>query len=581
MSTATTQQFEHVRILASAGSGKTYQIITRYLRLLWGDRPVNSILATTFTRAAAGDIRRKLLHTVAEAAVDEQARKDLAERLKASTLTSEDVLKLLFLLTDNLHQLQVRTLDSFNGSVVRSFALELGIPPGSEVVDEDQIAHLRAEAIRMMLDERDPQTLVDLLRLLTQGASDRSVMAAIDRTLRPLYDLYREADFEAWECVPKLPGKLTPSKLVEATDALECYKIDESNKRLHKAWQSDLAQARAHDWPSFIKGGLATKIASGENTFYKKAIDPQLVTIYEPLTNHAKAVLVGRLHDETVASRELLSLYHNYYEQVKHRAGAMTFDDVTAAMRRADDVGEMDAICFRLDATLRHLLLDEFQDTSISQWRGLEPIAQEMVSWKPPERTFLCVGDAKQSIYGWRDAAPEVLDELDKLLMGPDGRSAICDETLKKSYRSAPVIINVVNAVFGSLDSNEALSEHPAVVKKWSDGFEMHSTDKTELSGYAALLVAPRAQKDASQQTVRLKYAANLVAKLHGRNPQLNIAMLTRKNEAVARLRFELGSSGHNIAVGAHRKARERKERASHRKLTANHARLAARNFHL
>jgi ATP-dependent exoDNAse (exonuclease V) beta subunit len=70
------------------------------------------------------------------------------------------------------------------------------------------------------------------------------------------------------------------------------------------------------------------------------------------------------------------------------------------------------------------------------------------------------------------------------------------------------------------------------------------------LAGYAELLVAPRAKKDASQQIVRLKHAADLVAKLHGRNPQLKIAVLTLKNEAVARLRFELGSSGHNIPVG-------------------------------
>ncbi len=547
---STAPPLDHVRILASAGSGKTYQIITRYLRLLRGARPVSSILATTFTRAAAGDIRRKLLHTVAEAALNERARKKLAERLDGSPLSSDDVLKLLFELTDNLHELQVRTLDSFNGSIVRSFALELGIAPGSDVVDEDKIAHLRAEAIRLMLDERDPQTLVDLLRSLTQGASDRSVMAAIDGTLGQLYDLYREAEYEAWECVPKLPGKLTPPKLAEAVDALQCYEMLETDKRFHNAWHKDLAQARAHDWPSFIDGGLATKIASGDNTYFKKAIEPQLIAIYQPLTDHAKAVIVGWLRKKNTASRDLLKLYHNYYEQVKHRAGAMTFDDVTAAMRRADDIGEMEAICFRLDATLRHLLLDEFQDTSISQWRGLEPIVREMLSWEAPERTFLCVGDAKQSIYSWRGAAPVVLEELHTLLMGPDGRSAIRDETLQKSYRSAPAIINVVNAVFGSLASNEALIDHRGVVAKWCDGFELHSTDKTSLSGYAELLIAPRAEKGTSQEVVRLKYAADFVAKLHRRNPQLSIAVLTRKNKVVARLRFELGSSGHNIPVG-------------------------------
>ncbi len=197
MSTATAQRFAHLRILASAGSSKTYELTTRYLKLLEAGAAPSSILASTFTRAAAGQIRGNLLQTIADAVLHDEARDTLTQRLEVPSLSADKALDLLVRLIENLHRLQVRTLDSFDGSVVRSFALELGIALGSDIVDEDQITHIRAEAIRLMLDEREPQTLVDLLRLLTQGAADRSVMQTIDRTLRPMYDLYREADREA------------------------------------------------------------------------------------------------------------------------------------------------------------------------------------------------------------------------------------------------------------------------------------------------------------------------------------------------------------------------------------------------
>ncbi len=550
MSTATAQRFAHLRILASAGSGKTYRLTTRYLKLLEAGAAPSSILASTFTRAAAGQIRSNLLQTIADAVLDDEARNELTQRLKVPSLSADKALDLLVRLIENLHRLQVRTLDSFDGSVVRSFALELGIALGSDIVDEDQITHIRAEAIRLMLDEREPQTLVDLLRLLTQGAADRSVMQAIDRTLRPMYDLYREADREAWECVPQLRGELPPPQLVTAIQALQRCDIPETSKAMYKAWRSDLTQAQQHDWLAFLRTGIAAKVAHGETTFSRAELQPHVIDAYRPLTNHAKAVVVGRLRRETLASRELLGLFHSYYEQAKRRARAMTFADVTAAMRRAQDIGTIEAICFRLDATLHHLLLDEFQDTSIGQWRGLERIAQEIVSWAPPDRTFFCVGDVKQSIYGWRDAAPEVLDELPKLLVGADGSIAIHDQTLKTSWRSSPIIIDVVNRVFGALNDNVALSEFPEAVAIWSKGFKPHDTVKTEMAGYAELLYSPRADEDEDQPIVRLKHAADLVASLHTRNPDLQIGVLTRTNPAVARLRFELGPSGHNIAVG-------------------------------
>ncbi|MCZ6812001.1 MAG: UvrD-helicase domain-containing protein, partial [Planctomycetota bacterium] len=538
-----THRFQHLRILASAGSGKTYQLTTRYLQLLAAGADPNSILATTFTRAAAGQIRDRLLRDLAEAAIDPNHRRALAKRLDQTALSEDDVLEILASLAAQLHRLQIRTLDSFFSTVVRSFALELGIGADAGIVEQELGRRYRREAVRLMLDERDPQRLVDLLRKLTQGTSDRSVLHAIDRTVEGLYALYREADQSAWEQI-EAPPRLREDQVNDAIHQLAECPVP-NHKTFAKTHADDVKKAWARDWEGFVAGGLVSKITKGESTYCRRDIEAQLVEAYQPLLRHAKAVLLGRVRDQTIATHKLLELYHRHYEQVKRRGRAMTFDDVTQAMAGANQRGSLDEICFRIDAKLHHLLLDEFQDTSIQQWRALQPIVDEIISHQTTKRTFFCVGDAKQSIYGWRDASPEVLDEIPRLLRGPDGLSAVVDQHLAKSYRSSQIIIDVVNRVFTSLSDNPALGDYPDAANVWAKQFRKHETAK-ELPGYAQLLVAPRAGEGEKQDLVRLQCAADLVAKLHRAAPQRSIGVLTRTNSGVARLMYELGPTCRN-----------------------------------
>lgn len=552
MANSRTREFPHLRILASAGSGKTYALTTRYMRLFAKQRPAHSILASTFTRAAAGHIRDDVLNALAQAASDPEKRKEFNERLKIGELSEKDIIKLLRKLTQSLHSLQIRTLDSFFGSVVRSFSLELGVPLASDIVDEHRIAKLRAEAIRLMLDEHRPQDLVDLLRAITQGNSDRSVMRSIDNVVHELYEVFCQADSKAWECVPQLKGKLSQAKLTEAIDDLAKCDVPTDKKQLCTAWLNDIAKSRNQDWFGLIKAGLAVKIISGENMYRKYEFEPELIAAYQPIVNHAKAVLVGRLRNHTMATRDLLSLFDGHFTNLKEQQRAMTYSDVTKAMSKAESLGKMEDIGYRLDASLHNLLLDEFQDTSIEQWCALKPIIHEIISWNDDKRTFFCVGDIKQSIYGWRNAAPEVLEELPNILRGFDGSTAIEDGRLDKSYRSSPIIINVVNKVFESLRTNDAIVDDPKAASKWAKGFKKHTTEKKDLNGYVVLQFAPRADKTKGeeQDIVRLRHAAVIITAIHKKNPHLQIGVLTRSNKSVGRLRFELGPGNHDIPTG-------------------------------
>ena len=220
-------ELQHVSILASAGSGKTYQLTNRYLQILARGAAPFSILASTFTRAAAGEIRDRILRTLAESADADDKRHELTRRLQRPGLSRQFVLDLLTSLAHNLHRLQIRTLDSFFGTIVRCFCLELGLPSDARIVDEDEAARLRRSAIQRMLEEGDEDAIIELLSSLTEGSSERAVTDTIDNTVSSLYDLYREARYtDAWQAI---------APAVTLTEAALDHAIDRKSTRLNSS----------------------------------------------------------------------------------------------------------------------------------------------------------------------------------------------------------------------------------------------------------------------------------------------------------------------------------------------------------
>src|SRR5689334_7619427 len=108
-------------------------------------------------------------------------------------------------------------------------------------------------------------------------------------------------------------------------------------------------------------------------------------------------------------------------------------------------------MAFRLDGGIRHLLLDEFQDTAPPQWRVLRPLAEGVVNGRGG--TFFCVGDGKQAIYGWRGGVAEIFDCLE------DQLPALAKKELAQSYRSSQPVIDSVNQVFQNLTRHSNLDQ--------------------------------------------------------------------------------------------------------------------------
>ncbi len=373
MNTASQSRSEVIR--ASAGTGKTYQLSNRFLGLVAADAPLDTILATTFTRKAAGEILGRVLSRLAETVDDAGKRAELAGTL-GTPLDRPRCLGLLAGMVRRLHRLHVSTLDSFFIEVARSFSLELGLPPGWRIVDEVDDARLRAEAIRAVLRKHSTADVLRLMHLLTKGGAARSVSRQIANLVNRLYGQFLESSPAAWDSLAR-PKPLDEPSLESAIEALSAAELP-ADARYRKAHDQAVENLRKANWVDFIGKGLAAKIAdpAGDGRFYNKPIPQPLRDAYAPLVTHAQAEILGQIANQTTATRRLLEHFDAAYRELKLSRRALRFEDVTRLVGDWPLEGRFDDLAHRLDAHVSHLLLDEFQDTSPPQWRVLRPFAR-------------------------------------------------------------------------------------------------------------------------------------------------------------------------------------------------------------
>lgn len=525
--------FPQVVIRASAGTGKTYSLAVRFIGLLAAGARPDEILATTFTRKAAGEILDRVLFWLAQAAADEKERMKLATAINDESLTRDRCRDLLTKTLRRLHALHVGTLDSYFIQMATSFGQELGLPPGWSICEEQVDAVLRDEAIELLLSRGKLADLLTLVHALTKGDAARSVSRLARDTVTGLLELYRETTPEAWRKIAVCKG-LEFAEQEELLTEIATLPLD--NKRMETARAEDLQRFRANDWEAFIDKGLATKVLSGECVFYKKPLPPELIKLYERLLKHVESILVGQVARQTEATHDLLVRFAEHYRVLQLEERALRFSDVTFRLADGAAQVELERLAFRMDGGVRHLLLDEFQDTSPAQWRVLRPLAQRLTSGGG---SFFCVGDAKQAIYGWRGGVAEIFDALDGQLPGLQGA------TLAQSYRSSQPVIDAVNAVFKNLTMHPNLDKMQEPVARWQQAFPEHSTARSDLAGFVTLSVAPAvAQEGEDQSLLTFQHTADRVRECLETTPRASIGVLVRTNTAVARLIYELKVRG-------------------------------------
>jgi len=555
----------HEIIRASAGSGKTYALTSRYLRLIHEGHAPQHIVATTFTRKAAGEILGRVLSRSARAALDDRQRNQLAQAIGADQLSPDACRQLLQRLTSALHRVAISTIDSFFGRVANCFRHELQLPVDPRMVDEQSpiAAQLRADAVQAMLAEGDLDAILTLLRRLHHDAAQRSVTQALDDIVTALYETFRESPDEAvWSRLDPV-GFLNDAQLDQAVATLAGMetRLPTTGKGTPvKHWANALADAVAaahgRQWDQLLSVGLVRKIVADEENFSSKPITDDWLAAFEPLIRHARAWHTQLIQRQTHATWDLLRRFDVHYQQRRDEHGLLLYSDVTHRLAhqlpRSERLTQAD-LYFRMDAHVQHLLLDEFQDTSRDQWRVLEPFADEIAAWATGERTFFAVGDTKQAIYGWRGGCIALFGHIAQQL-GVDAKSA------DRSWRSSQVVLDAVNTVFTNLAACPALAEHAAAAAQWDEQFRDHVAHN-QLPGHVLLRSTPAVDHDAHAAdespepddapvsvSPHDQAVAQHVQALRQAAPAATIGVLVAANRTAHRLIFALRQCGVDVS---------------------------------
>jgi len=532
----------HVQLMASAGSGKTYQLTSRYLRLVHEGVEPQRILGSTFTRLAAGEIRARIVSRAAEAVLDTARRDALGRALGLDEFDRDAAMSLLDRLIDGLPDLQVMTLDAMLHLIVRAHAIDLGLAPRLELLDDVSVSDLRAEAIRLMLNESEAQRMIDLLRATTKGQSTRGITDHIDRIITELHDLAIDSTDDAWSLPPGPFTTLDDADRREVLAQLERVFDAGLDGRTRKIIER-FVEAFPEDDPTgkSISAGLMTIITAG--TSYSKPVPPECVEAVQRLVDHSIAIIRALWRSSTAAIFDLLMTYHHRELTLKRRRSAMSFSDLAPLVDHLFTTGSTGTILRRAGLRIDHVLLDEFQDTSIPQWRAIEPVLRDLL--RGSTTSIFCVGDVKQSIYTWREGCPDLLERLPELL---DTTDHIEHRSLARSYRSSPVIMTAVNRIFGDMVNNPALRENQDVAAWWDGQFVEHDTEHRSMPGYVRFeTFSSRTPGDEAVQR-----PADIIEELHREHPGASIGVLYRRNTHIGPLMFELGPDRRHLPIVGH-----------------------------
>lgn len=555
-------QLPREMVLASAGSGKTYHLSSRLIGLLaQGERP-EAVLASTFTRKAAAEILDRVLLRLARGALDEAAADELARAawLDEGTPRPADFLdrkhcgRLLAELVRSLHRANIGTLDAFFVQVATTFSEELGLPPAWGLVDGPADDQMRSEALEAVLAMGNASVMAELVRIMAKGEVRRGVHGHLMEQVEHLLQLHREVDPSAphaW--TPAFAGLSLGGAPSEEEIQRQCGELAEALARVEPPltqagkpdvrWEKEFRRlaevVQARDWKAFFEKGLGKKLVEagevtppGEVEFYKLSPDAELAHLLEEAVTLARVELGRDLIRQGQALGRMAVQYREAFEKGQLARGGFSFGDITHLLRESSVLGTADALYFRLDARIRHILLDEFQDTSLAQWEVLDPLVSELLAGGDTKRAAVVVADPKQSIYGWRGARPGLVDDV-------RGRYGLAHRELPKSYRSGKVILDTVTKTFQGLDGNGVVQEMgggPEVARSWLTDFYDQKPNDGNQPGYTRLLAGPRPEGRGGVQPALLNYAATLAGQLHAEEPRASIGVLVRTNKVVSYL---------------------------------------------
>ena len=436
-----------VGLEASAGSGKTFALSVHFVYLLLTDPSLraNEILALTFTKKAAKEMRQKIMQALFllshdstnlahKPELDEQreiflnALSDYANESAGKVAHKSRGLYARAL----AHKPLIMTLDAFFMSVLKKFCWYAGVPSDFEIdelLDRDRLY----ERFLAQLDDSTRQALAHLC-LQNQWFGVRDCRSFFEHLLQhslqspEILTQHSQSAPSHWrQLFAQLRDSIMQHNLSKSANA--ALQVATFSELLGKTWlHRDSLQ---------------------EYQYFKK-LPPsaQRQGLFEQLKAHV-ALELSNAEQRTLAQIcSLFGIFTQTLTQWQQQTHALQIRDIALLTHRllCGRKINMDFLYFRLDSRITHLLLDEFQDTSVLQFQILEPLINEIVSGhsRRENRSFFYVGDIKQSIYHFRGSSPALFAHL-------ADKKQIPRTQLEKNWRSRAEIVDFVNATFAPL----------------------------------------------------------------------------------------------------------------------------------
>ncbi len=565
------------RLIANAGSGKTYALTTRMIQLLAQEVEPRRIAALTFTRKSAGEFISAVFERLAEAALDVDKLADLQSNPCLGALDAEGCRALLVKLANQLGTLGMGTIDSLFARIARAFPLESGLAEDFSMAGEAEIQATLERSLAALFVNESQASLYDFLELIRRVNRNRGERDVFQNLLRACQDLHGK--FLAtptgvawgdpalvWEngCAILSAGPLPPAiddfldvvlqthpKFSPDAEAMLRQKLEMLRDiEVGRSWSKEVSD--------FVKSRLSAEPVSGSLRITPKKEGWLELTPAVRAARRALLFAVLKPEFETLLMRsrslhELMQKFEDIYASQVRAKGLVTFGDITDSLgQRSGDGAWRDVAGYRIDQKFDHWLLDEFQDTSRPQWKILKTFIDEVVMDSEKQRSFFYVGDIKQAIYSWRGGDPDLFEEIfdDYNKNAP----VIADAApLDKSYRSCKEILEFVNQVFGDLTPVQATLEIPQVtVSKWQKAWRTHSVSpKTaRLEGYAVWYPVPKDGGDEDTESdVQERRILEILEATQAWRRGLSCAVLKRDNRGVESLAALLQSKGIPVAV--------------------------------
>jgi len=563
-----------VAVEACAGAGKTWMLVSRIVRALLEGCAAHEILAITFTKKAAGEMRQRLnewLEEFSQATPEKLEQALLARGVgpQAARELREPLRHLYPTLLAAGRPVQIRTFHSWFAALLRAAPLavleSLGLPANYELLEDDAqaVALVWRRFYAALLDDAPArQDFHSVVATHGRFQAEKALTAALQRrvefALADAQGIVAASVPPYSELFPELAGVDEPLALLVIEGALR-QPLWAAAQTLGRASQPSFS-AKGRELETALSGGDAPGVlaalltlAGTPRKFGDKVAGIDQVREAQALLSR---VLAAQEQHEAWAYQQrmarLTRLLMVEFAALKRERGWVDMNDVErAALHLLADPVLGGWVQERLDARIRHLLIDEFQDTNPLQWQALHVWLSGYAGaggGAPAPGVFI-VGDPKQSIYRFRRAEPQVFIAAQQFVVQQLGGDQLsCDHT----RRNAPPVMNLVN---------EAMAQ--AQAEGSFQGFRPHTTESTAAgavlrlpqilrptdgpqedeaeAGWRDSLTTPREVPEETLRTLECRRAAKWLAQqIQGGLKPGQIMVLARKRDRLAVMQDEL-----------------------------------------